>query len=106
VSGLKRTRVMKNKKLNILLLLIGITGFILFFPVRLQQNNSCIGEKLSPFNENRITLNETKHQLTQKYVVPYGFLWWFSIAVTFWNVKLLTQKKKVEKNENPKESDF
>lgn len=96
----------KNKKIKILLLLTGMTGFILFFPVRIQTNNSCIGEKLSLFTNNRITLNEAHCQLPQHYIVPYGILWWFSIVVTFWNIKLLTQNKKVKKNENPEESDF
>jgi len=93
----------KSRLIPLIILLIGMSGSLLFFPLKLDGNHTCFcqwlffsktvwQEKYSNSPVGDMT-SFTKHQeLIQSYVVPFGILWWFSIGLAFGGVYYLRKK--------------
>ena len=72
---------MKNKKskyiLSLLLLIIGIAGIIVCFPVKIDEEYTCICDRMlskpSGITPESFTL------LVERFFFPFAFMWWGSI---------------------------
>lgn len=73
---------MKNKKLkyivSILFLIIGIAGIIIFFPAKMDEEYTCICDRMlskpSGITPASFTL------LVERFFFPFAFMWWGSIS--------------------------
>lgn len=89
---------MKRNGLKIwgsLILLLGIAGAVLFFPVRIGGNHTCLYHRIidahpSYYSGNGRLPTDTGHrdetaidhsELLKHYLVPFGVLWWSSLSV-------------------------
>ncbi len=89
--------MIKKKSLFRIILVLSVLGIILFFPLRYNGSDCCLGDGLSRlflFNGAELKPHHPgdAHQLMMHYVFPFGFLWWSSIALAYWSFKILTQK--------------
>ena len=83
-----------------ILLILCLVGFILFFPFRFGDNQCCLGEVLFGgkwlhlHGQNELLAMESvdPHSLVLCYVFPFGFLWWFSIALGIWSISQLKKR--------------
>jgi hypothetical protein len=84
----------------LMILIIGIFGSFLFFPLRLAKNHTCFCERLffsntvskdNPFRYpvDQIFSQATNRELIHSYVLPFGLLWWLSIGLAFGGVYYL-----------------
>jgi hypothetical protein len=100
----------KVKFLILLLLIIGIAGSILFFPVNIKNRHTCLGHKLmnnqqqelnkldsdqNSMIHHTITSGHEGHQslLLQRYVYPFGIFWWLSLGTVFGVIYLLFYRR-------------
>ena len=96
----------KIKFLMLLLLLIGIAGSILFFPVNINNRYTCLGDKIVAHHQQRLNeldslekdmihhvniSGQSNHHdlLMQKYVYPFGIFWWLSLGVVSLGIYML-----------------
>jgi len=103
-------------KRSIIFLLIGLTGFLLFFPLNLSNNATCLYDSLNRGDQSGIasytpvafTFQATsgEDQLNSKdqlylrshlrlhsYLHDYLILWWGSVALFIWGVTMLYNKR-------------
>ena len=86
-----------NKVITIFILLIGLIGLVIFFPIHFADNECCVAEvlayKMNYAHKMHFNRDFTDHhQLAKHYVVPFGLLWWSSIGLVYFNLKKLTIK--------------
>lgn len=82
---------MKNLKLKYFVLvffLIGLLGGILFFPVNLNDQYTCLYHRLSgtehvhdAVHHSEMLMGGGNHDLLDAYVASYAVYWWASLAV-------------------------
>jgi len=99
---------MKNQKTTILIFTISLIGFALFFPARFSDNECCLGDLWTIFGNHFHTGIEHQHGahhhdgglLVHRYLFPFGFLWWSSIALGYWSIRRLMNKNMKGQNEH------
>jgi len=81
-----------------------LVGIILFFPCKLSDGYTCLFEHFKGGGHGhnvseQLTINHA-HEMAQHYVLPFGLIWWFSIAIAWWGI-LESRKNRGQKfNEN------
>jgi hypothetical protein len=83
-------------KKTIVLLLFGIAGSLLFFPLRINQSRTC----LMDFRENGrpqarshdLHSESMRDTIAQKYILPFGLLWWLSLTIAYLSTRKLVQR--------------
>ena len=79
VLGRNRAALMKMKKLknSYGFLIIGLLGFVLFFPWKYVNGQTCIVDRWLKYDihDGKAISFETR---LHRYVWPYGILWWLS----------------------------
>lgn len=72
---------MKNKKVkyivSILFLLIGISGTIIFFPAKMDEEYTCICDRMLGRSSGVMPASFTL--LVERFFFPFAFMWWGSI---------------------------
>jgi hypothetical protein len=71
----------KLHKVTILLVLAGVAGLILCFPWKFDNGSTCLADEY--FNDHSIVrpVHMNYQMQMHRYLLPYGFLWWLSIAI-------------------------
>ena len=101
------------------LLILGITGSILFFPFNFGNSHTCLAHKYiksdasiccenppgneQPGHSTEVEINSGEnHHLLSHYLYPFAFLWWISIGIVFLSYKYFkgigSVKKKIKKD--------
>jgi len=79
------------------LLVIGMAGSILFFPMRINEQRSCLMDSFVNAGTSAEFHADHDHTgmevMAQKYIFPYGLLWWLSVAITYFSIRSLTKRK-------------
>jgi len=74
-----------KKEILIVFILIGFFGSILFCPVKMESGKTCLFHKLLSGNVEQISeqipIAEKNHLTLKRYLIPFGFFWWFSIIL-------------------------
>jgi hypothetical protein len=93
----------------LILLSIGILGSIFFFPINFNNQYTCLYHRIfAPEHHNYEVMgtddlvlsvkknyeNEEIHsELIKKYIVPFGFVWWSSLAIIVFAFFLLNKER-------------
>ena len=92
----------KMKMVSFAMVVVGVTGVILFFPLNLDNAHTCFFHRLFSGDQGinpgwagfgTIPGEAEQHKLLQKYLVPFGFIWWFSLALVGWGIVRLRHRK-------------
>jgi len=91
-------------KLRIGLVSVGLVGIILFFPFKLPDGYTCLFEHYKGGKHGHnitgpLTTNHA-HEMARHYILPFGLIWWFSIAVVSWGILEMRKKRGQKLNEN------
>jgi len=80
------------------MVMVGLVGVILYFPCKMSSGHTCLFEHLKSDSHNHKMSEQIAvdhhHQMTQHYVVPFGVIWWFSIAAVWWAAAGTWNKRK------------
>lgn len=82
------------RECGVMLIIIGLTGAIFFFPMKLNEGKTCLAQQYISGHRNEVnhTIMDHDHQLAQDYIIPYGFIWWSSLGLFSFGL-YLTRKK-------------
>lgn len=93
----------KNKSIIISILLIAIVGTVIFFPLNMKSGKTCLFHRLFGGDEENlpghVPYAERAHIMLHRYLSPFGFIWWLSLAVLalgIYQLKKSTIKSKRE----------
>ena len=74
-----------NKSIIISILLIALLGAIMFFPINIKSGKTCLFHILLAGDEENfpgpVPYVERAHIMLHRYLAPFGFIWWFSLAM-------------------------
>lgn len=87
---MRKAKRFRKKNILFLLLAAGIAGAVLFFPVNIQDQYTCLYHRLfSPGHSYPhsagadIDISQTQQEnLLNRYLSPFGLLWWGSLLLT------------------------
>ena len=99
------------------ILIMGLAGFILFFPYKFGNNHSCLAHKYLKSNLPECCLKQNisdhadhsietdinpvaNHHLLSHYIFPFAFLWWASIGLLVIQIRNIKNKHKRLKMRN------
>lgn len=71
----------QQHKIGILLILFGLFGIILFFPWKFENGSTCVADDYFNVKSTVHPVNMNYEMRMHRYILPYGFLWWLSIAI-------------------------
>ena len=98
---------MKNKKskyiLSLLLLLIGISGTIICFPVKIDEEYTCICDRMLGSGTGITPASFTL--LVERFFFPFAFMWWVSILLAVSSGVYLTKMIRSSNNKKDKVED-
>ena len=90
---------MLQKIIIMVLLLIGIMGTIFYFPCKFDNRKTCLCHSIYKEETSEIVMEDNTCEnacaLMKIYLIPYGFLWWASLALLFSSVYYLKNNKKM-----------
>ncbi len=96
-------KIMPKPKVLLILAILGILGGILFCPIKMESGGTCLFQKFFGNNQEQIadhiSVMERNHIMLRHYLVPFGFAWWFSLAIlalSIYQLKKTTIKSKRE----------
>ncbi len=96
-KGQLKTR-MNTMKILTLLLVIGIAGSIFFFPMRIDVQRSCLMDSFinahAPMESHAGHSHTGMEAMAQKYILPYGLLWWLSLAITYMSIRRMAKARR------------
>jgi len=97
IAPIRARRLMKNKIMRVTILLLGMAGALLFFPVLLPEDALCLAEKwfAPPALSGETDSAHGMHHVdsARHYLIPYGLLWWASLAVIFISIRKFLLKR-------------
>ena len=82
-------------RLTLIFFIVGITGSLLFFPVPIEGQRSCMMDFF--INKGQEPGTQFSHSsgdhcaMVQKYIVPYGLSWWLSLVITYQSVRRMVK---------------
>jgi len=87
------------KEAWIIFVILGLSGAVFFFPMKLDEGKTCLAQHYISVEASRMDhiMSDHGHQLAQKYIIPYGLIWWSSLAMFAFGL-YLTRKKGVKEN--------
>jgi hypothetical protein len=93
-----------KKELLIIFVLIGLLGSIMFSPVKMESGKTClfhkiIGGEVDQMSD-KISIMQQNHETLKRYLIPFGFVWWFSIFMFATSFYLLVNSKQRRHYEN------
>jgi len=93
------TKIKSNKKIIIIALILGAMGTILFCPLKMESGETCLFHRIFGQDINYIPDHvpsmERAHLMLQRYLVPFGLVWWLSLGVlvvSMYQLKVLKRK--------------
>lgn len=72
----------------------------MYFPGKISADSTCLFEHFHAVSNHHDTSGDKTlnhaHELARHYVVPFGVVWWFSIATVWWSVVGIRKKIRIE----------
>ena len=70
------------KEFGVFLAVVGLAGAVFFFPMKLGDGKTCLAEQYigSKMEVHAHGLHHG-HEMAQAYIIPYGIIWWVSLAM-------------------------
>ena len=92
-------KIKSNSKIIIIALILSVMGTILFCPIKMKSGDTCIFHRLFIKDMNyvpdHVPIMERSQLMLQRYLVPFGLVWWLSLGVLFLAMyQLKTLKRK------------
>lgn len=92
-------KIKSNRKIIIIALILGAIGTILFCPIKMESGDTCLfhrifGEDIK-YIPDHVPSMEKAHLMLQRYLVPFGLVWWLSLGVlvlSVYQLKVLKHK--------------
>lgn len=76
---------LKNNSILVAILLIAMVGTVMFFPLNMKSGKTCLFHRTFGGDEDyirgHVPYAERAHAMLHRYLAPYGFIWWLSLAV-------------------------
>ena len=91
----------KKKKYFLMLLVFAITGFIIFFPWKFENGNTCMADQYIGRHDLHASMNTNYEMRIKNYTIPYGLVWWASIALIAYILFVLS-KSRISKQKSEK----
>jgi len=94
---------------TLFIVILGLIGVFLFFPVNLGGVHTCLFHRIffQGANSNMDIANFSStpamadhSHLVRKYLVPFGFIWWFSLALVGWGILRYRNRRKTIDSKN------
>ena len=92
-------KIKSNSKIIIIALILSAIGTILFCPIKMKSGDTCLFHRLFIEDMNyipdHIASLERSQLMLQRYLVPFGLAWWFSLgvlALSMYKLKLFKRK--------------
>jgi len=88
-----------KKEILFIFIIIGLIGSIVFCPAKMESGKTCLFHKMVGGETNqisdKISIMHKNHITVKRYLIPFGFAWWFSIflfAGSFYYLKNSNQR--------------
>lgn len=97
------TGKMTGRRIELTLILMGFFGVVLFFPLKLENGETCLAQHYVHGKGEHTGGNPMLahgHSLAQYYVYHYGLLWWGSIGLSAAGFSFLRKKKQLLEDMN------
>lgn len=99
---MSRSRI--NKSVIVSILLISVLGAIIFFPLNLKSGKTCLYHRMFGGDEENlpghVPYMERAHIMLSRYLTPFGYMWWLSLAILAVSIYYLKSSKINSKKEH------
>lgn len=85
-----------TKYLLLATLLISILGVVICFPLKLKSGDTCLLHLILQSGNEAVMsdISNNEEAMLHRYLMPFAFIWWFSLGGMFASIYLLKKKSK------------